>query len=75
MLKLEEVGLANLLVHQKSNLINTVDSEPTLHALHLPPTVGVAGVVVSESGGLRPPVLGLEGVELGPGTLSSKEVK
>ena len=57
---MEEGGLANLLVHQKSNLIITVVNEPIFDL----PLVGVAGVGVSGSGGLRPPVLGLEGVEL-----------
>ena len=51
--------------------INRAVQESTLD---LPvPLVGVIVTVVADSEGLEPPVLGLKGVELGPGTLSSKE--
>ena len=60
-------------ITRESKLINTAVDESELD---LPvPLVGVIVTVVADSEGLEPPVLGLKGVELGPGILSSKEGK
>ena len=60
-------------ITRECKLTDTVVNESTLD---LPvPLVGVIDIVVANSEGLTSPVLGFKGIELSPGTLSSKEGK
>ena len=60
-------------ITRECKLTDTVVNESTLD---LPvPLVGVIDIVVANSEGPTSPVLGFKGMELSPGTLSSKEGK